>query len=104
MDQLDLSSLSYEELVVFFFDRSAPGPSEETPSFASEGAECEWSHPEVAVSFLTRMCRDFAEIGRKYSLGQVNQAIWMIIGADFDLVEHLWDDSIPLRDRLTKSE
>jgi len=99
-DEFDLSSLSYEEFVTFFFDRPAPEPGEHVPSFAAEGAECEWSRPEVAVSFLTRMCRNFAEICRKYSLGQVNQAIWMVIGDDFDLVRHLWDSSVALNDRI----
>jgi hypothetical protein len=100
MDKLDLSQLSYEELVTFFFDRAAPDPSDHTPSFSDEGAECEWSRPEVAVRFLTRMCLSFGDICRKYSLGQVNQAIWMTIGFDFELVKYLWDNSVPLGERL----
>jgi hypothetical protein len=100
MTQLDLSEFSYNELVTFFFDRPAPDPSDHTPSFADEGHECEWSRPEVAVGFLTKMCLNFAEICGKYSLGQVNQAIWMIIGADFDLVESLWDNSVAINERI----
>jgi hypothetical protein len=100
MDELDLSSFSYEEFVTFFFDRPAPEPSEHTGSFAAEGRECAWSRPDVAVSHLTKLFRDFPGICRKYSLGQVNQAIWMIIGADFDLVQHLWDNSVSLGERI----
>jgi len=99
-ETFDLSSLSYEELVIFFFDRPAPELGDHMPSFTGEDAECEWSRPEVAVSFLTGMCRSFADICRKYCSGQVNQAIWMIIGVDFDLVEYLWDKSVPLSERL----
>lgn len=100
MDQLDLSSFSFEEFITFFFDRPAPEPGEHVPSFATEGAECDWSCPDVAVNHMTKLFRNFAEICRRYSLGQVNQAIWMIIGADFDLVQYLWDDSVALNDRL----
>jgi hypothetical protein len=100
MNKLDLAQFTYEELITFFFDRLAPEATEHTGSFTAEGAECAWSRPETAVSFLTRMCRNFAEISRKYSLGQVNQAIWMVIGADFDLIDHLWDNTVPLNDRL----
>jgi hypothetical protein len=77
---LDLSELSYEELLVFFFDRAAPGPGEHVTSFSDEGSECEWSRPEAAVSFLTQ--------------------IWMIVGADFDLIRNLWDNAIPLEQRI----
>jgi hypothetical protein len=97
---LDLSEFSYDELVVFFFDRAAPGPGEHVTSFSDEGSECEWSRPEAAVSFLTQMCRRFEEIGRRFTLGQVNQSIWMIVGADFDLIRNLWDNAIPLEQRI----
>jgi hypothetical protein len=100
MTELDLSEFSYDELVTFFFDRPAPDPSDHTPSFADEGHECEWSRSGVAVGFLTEMCLNFAEICGKYSLGQVNQAIWMIVGLDFDLVKHLWNNSVALNDRI----
>lgn len=46
------------------------------------------------------MCLNFADICRKYSLGQVNQAIWMIIGAEFDLLKHLWDNSVALNHQI----
>ena len=100
MDELDLSSFSYVAFVTFFFDRPAPEPSDHTGSFAGEGRECAWSRPEVAVSHMTKLFQNFAGICRKYSLGQVNQAIWMIIGFDFDLVRNLWDNSIALNDRI----
>jgi hypothetical protein len=100
MDELDLSSFSYQEFVTFFFDRPAPEPDEHAGSFAAEGAECAWSRPEVAVGYMTKLFRNFPEIRREYSLGQVNQAIWMIIGLDFNLVENLWDNSVALSDRI----
>jgi hypothetical protein len=100
MDDLDLSEYSYEKLVEFFFDRAAPSPDEHVLSFSDEGHERDWSRPEAAVDFLTRMCRNFEEIGRKYRLGQVNQAIWMVIGADFDLIDYLWNSAVPLGRRI----
>jgi hypothetical protein len=100
MTELDLSEFSYDDLVTFFFDRPAPDPSDHTPSFADEGHECEWSRSEVTVGFLTKMCLNFGDICGKYSVGQVNQAIWMIIGLDFDVVKHLWDNSVALNDRI----
>jgi len=100
MDEMDLSEFSYEEFVTFFFDRPAPGPDEHTGSFGAEGRECAWSRPDVAVAYMTKLFQSFPEICRKYSLGQVNQAIWMIIGVDFDLVRNLWDNSIALNDRI----
>lgn len=100
MTDLDLSGFSYDELVTFFFHRPAPAPSDHTPSFTGEGHECEWSRPEVAVGFLTKLCLNFAEICGTYSLGQVNQAIWVIIGLDFDLVGKLWDNCVALNERI----
>jgi len=99
-EEFDLSSLSYDQFIAFFFDRPAPDSNEHLPSFPVERAEWEFSRPEVAVTYMTSMCKNFAAISREYSLGQLNQALWAIIGLDFDLVQNLWDNSVSLRDRI----
>ena len=99
----DLSKLTFEEFERFFFDRPIIRQSKgkyfdtvfcpEMFSFAS-------SRPEVTVASLERMFKEFERIGGQYTLKQINQGIWALLGPTIEIQEHLWNATISLADRV----
>ena len=111
-NDFDVSLLSYEEWIDYFFGQRLlnPDDAEREPfskepeffinAFCPQGHILEVSRPEKIVEYLTRLCDGFSELGKKYSLPQLNQGIWAIIGPAFALGDLLWKPTIPLADRL----
>jgi hypothetical protein len=58
------------------------------------------SSPAILVKHMTKLFSEFGPIASKYSLAQVDQAVWGILGANLRLHEFLFDASVPLPDRL----
>jgi hypothetical protein len=49
---------------------------------------------------MTKLFSEFGEIAPKYSLAQIDQGIWGILGENLRLYEFLFDASVPLPNRL----
>ena len=101
----DLSQLSFEEFVSFFFDHDMA--TEEfwyrNPSFdsLSDLDDDGVAAPLVIVEHMTRLFTNFAETVSEFSLAQVNAGIWaMFTYGSFRLQKHLWLPSVPLANRL----
>jgi hypothetical protein len=62
-----------------------------------EGVET--SSPAIIVSHMTRLFSEFGAIAPQYSMGQIDQGIWGILGERLRLCELLWDESVPLPER-----
>src|SRR6266849_394811 len=93
---LDLSSKTFEEFVVFFFAREVAADEEQFDYFLRDPSgqcydEAVSSSPEVVVGYMTRLFSEFGRIAPKYSLTQLNQGIWGILGESLRLYELLWD-------------
>lgn len=58
------------------------------------------SAPAILVRHMTRLFSEFGPIATKYSLAQIDQAVWGILGAKLRLHELLFDASLPLPARL----
>lgn len=102
---LDLSSKTFEEFVEFFFARELVPDDEQFDYFLREPSgqqydEAAPSTPEVVVGHMTRLFSEFGRIAPVYSLAQLDQGVWGILGANLRLYELLWDSSVPLRQRL----
>lgn len=98
---LDVSTLAFDEWLRFFFDRRLLAPAESfDEAFCGGGVLFRVAHPDRIVNCLTRMCRDFAEVGRRYSLPLLNQGIWAMFGPDFELQQNIWNRSVALEERL----
>lgn len=101
---LDLSTKSFDEFVAFFFDRTVVPDRQIFAHFHTDADGRQYddvvhSSPEVIVHHMTELFSRFGEIAPRYSLAQVDQAIWGIF-TSFSLDTLLFESSLPLPDRL----
>src|SRR6185437_14230271 len=94
---IDFSALPFDKFVAFFFDHP-----ENAPFWYAEYAQATTtvSDPVVLVDHLTKLFAGFASSVRQYSPAQISHGIWALLGAEFSLIESLWDSSVPLAKRL----
>lgn len=102
---LDLSSKTFEEFVKFFFAREVVPDDEQFDYFLRDLSgqrydEAVSSSPEVIVRYLARLFSEFGRIAPAYSLAQLDQGIWGILGENLRLYGLLWDPSVPLPQRV----
>jgi hypothetical protein len=99
---LDLSELSFDEFVSFFFDHDIDAEENwyQDPALASwnDFDEEAIRSPRVIVGHMARLFTNFANIAPKFSLEQINAGIWaMFTNQPFRLQKHLWLLSTPSR-------
>jgi hypothetical protein len=104
-DILDLSAMTFEQFVQFFFARDVVPDEEQFHYFLGDSLgrrfdETERSSPAVVVGYMTRLFSEFGRIAPEYSLGQIDQGIWGILGEAQRLYELLWAQSVPLPQRV----
>ncbi len=98
---LDVSVLSYEEWLAYFFEQRLLAEEEFFgDAFCSDYVFFDASAPIEVVGYLRRLCTEFRAIGQRYSLPQLNQGLWAILGSDFELQKYLWQQSAPLVERI----
>jgi hypothetical protein len=104
---LDLSSKSFDEFVEFLFDREVIKPDPPNgyvvPDLLRVGEcydEAVPSSPETVVEYMRKLFYEFGCIAPKYSLAQVDQGIWNLLGEPMALHSLLWESSIPIAQRL----
>lgn len=101
----DLSELSFDEFVSFFFNHDIDAEEYwyQDPALSSWNDFDEQSirSPRVIVGHMTRLFTNFGDIASKFSLQQINAGIWaMFTNQPFRLQKHLWLLSTPLPERL----
>jgi hypothetical protein len=102
---LDLSSITFEQFLEFFFARDILPDDQQFDCFRRDSKGQPFddvipSFPGIVVEHMTRVFSDFGSIATRYSLRQVNQGIWGILGEGLRLHELLWDSSVPLSKRV----
>ena len=104
---LDLSSKSFEDFVAFLFDREVvkPDPPNEYVvadllRIGEQYDEAVPSSPEVVLGYMRKLFSEFGRIAPRYSLAQIDQGIWNLLGESLAIHSVLWDSSIPVRERL----
>lgn len=105
MNNLDLSSKPFDQFVEFFFSREVVPDQEQFDYFLTgvtgeKYDEAVPSSPATLVAHMTRLFSLFGQIATNYSLEQVDQAVWGMLGANLRLYEFVFDASIPLPARL----
>jgi hypothetical protein len=105
LKNLDLSSKTFDEFVQFFFARRVVPDEEQFDYFSTdlEGQQYDEAVPsssEIVVGHMIKLFSEFGEIAPKFSLAQIDQGIWAILGEKLRLYEFLFDVSIPLPKRL----
>ena len=101
---LDLSTFSFDGFVQFFFAREVVPDEEQFDSLlrnalGQQFEEAETSSPAIVVGHMTKLFSEFGAIAPRYSMGQIDQGIWGILGERLRLYELLWDESVPLLER-----
>ena len=102
---LDLSSLTFDEFAAFFLAREVVPDDEQYGYFLTDLHGERYfdsvpSSPEVLVNLLTKLFREFGQIASKYTLTQVDQAVWGMWGGNLRLHELLFAPPAPLASRL----
>jgi hypothetical protein len=102
---LNLSSMSFDQFVEFFFARKVVPDNEQFDYFlvglnGEKYDESVPTSPLVVVGYMTALFSEFGRIANRYALGQVDQAVWGMLGANLRLYEFIFDASVPLENRL----
>lgn len=98
---LDVSLSSYDDWIQFFFDRPRLRDDQLFADvFCPDAASFDVSDPRRIVSNLERLFTDFRHIAERYTLRQINQALWAMLGSGFELPRSLWDPSVSRAERL----
>jgi len=102
---LDLSSLSFEQFAEYFFARKVAPDNEQFDLFVVglDGEKFDESvpvSPPAVVDHMTALFSNFGQIATKYTIEQVDQGVWGILGANLRLYEFIFDPSIPVENRL----
>jgi hypothetical protein len=102
---LDLSSLTFDQFVEFFFAREPVPDDQQYDYFMRDPSgqqfdEAAPSSPSVIVEHMARLFAEFGRIAPNYSLAQLDQGVWGLLGLNLHLYELLWDSSLPLERRI----
>ena len=100
--ETDVSKLDFEGFIRFFFARPPLGPGESfTLTFCPDNTLSQLADPRRVVTHLGAMCTAFRDIGQRFDLTQLNQGLWAMFSAgEFELQRTLWDNAVPLADRV----
>lgn len=96
---LDLSAKTFDQFVEYFFARKIlPDDQQYKYLFTDfDGQlfdEAVPSSPTIIVGYLTRLFTEFVTLAPTYSLPQIDQALWSILGPYFDLTEFIFNSSV----------
>jgi hypothetical protein len=79
--------------------------------FAHAVSENEWyfaelldfdvSNSAILVQHFTRMCREFKDVAETYTLEELNQGIWFLLGPCIEFGQYLLDDEVNETPRLS---
>jgi hypothetical protein len=105
LKDLDLSALSFDQFVEYFFARKVVPDDEQFDLFmvGLDGEKFDESapaSPSAVVDHMTVLFMTFGQIATKFSIEQVDQAVWGMLGKNLRLYEFIFDPSVPLENRL----
>jgi len=94
-EEINISLMPYDEWLTFVFDRSVPKDR-------LKGSDWYWefrfdvSDPSQLVEHVTRLCNEFPQLIERYTLPQIDQGIWFILGPAVDFGQYLRDEQVSL--------
>ena len=95
----DLSALTFQQFLAFFFDRPVVDDGNRFELFWSGIDSFVASNPGIVVAHVQAMCRDLAELTKVYSSEQLNQGLWAMFGA-ISCEQYLFDPTVDSRLRI----
>jgi hypothetical protein len=100
VEEFDLSSLTYPQFLVFFFDRPVVDDKEKWELFRGSFDYFVASTPATVVDHLHRMCCDLSALTKVYSHEQIDQGLWAVFGAGISCEQYLFDPSVDQKARI----
>jgi len=97
---VDMSLMPYQEWLNFVFNHPARESSWDGNDWYWEFTN-EVSAPARLVDHVTELCRKFAAVGKVYSLAQLNQGIWFIMGSCIGFGQYLSDTTVTVEARMS---
>ncbi|PWT80027.1 MAG: hypothetical protein C5B44_05980 [Acidobacteria bacterium] len=96
--EIDISTISYDEWLTFVFDHPVPDNALQPTDWYWE-FNYEVSNVAQLIKYVTDLCNSFSKVSEIYSLPQLDQGIWFVIGPCIDFGQYLRnkDVSIDLR-------
>ena len=99
-DNFDISSLSYQDFLQYFFTNPSASKWE-----LNTAGEAYWlseiKTPQNIIKNLTRMCSEFGKLATEVPLDTLDVGLnGMFAPAYFQLQTAVWDNSVPLNDRV----
>ncbi len=76
----DLSALTYPQFLAFVFDRQVAADPAEADNLFHSGLDILTSDPAIVVSHFSNRCQEFAKLRNIYSLEQMDQGLWALLG------------------------
>jgi len=98
--EIDLSIMPYDEWLLFVFDHPVSNRWESDKEWYWQ-YQYEISEPSQLVEHFTLLCNQFVSITKKYSLPQIDQGIWFILGACIFFGQYLRKPEVPIEARKT---
>src|SRR5436305_1238285 len=96
-----LSIPDFGEWLVAVFEHEVPANDEEPSWYFEDGLEITIDQPSILIRHVTRLCTELDRIGKSFSLEQVDQGFWLLLGPKLELGMRLVDESIDPAERLT---
>jgi hypothetical protein len=97
--------MTFDQFVDFFFARAVVPDDRQFHYFSQDLAGRQYdesvpSTPAIVVAHMTRLFSEFGRVAPRFSLAQIDQGVWGVLGENLRLYELLWDSSISLPDRV----
>jgi hypothetical protein len=93
-DDIDLSIMAYDEWVSFVFDHPIPVSGELGDAWYWDCGLFEISDSARLVEHFKRLCEQFVEVATTYSLAQIDQGVWFLLGAGIEFGRYLRDPQV----------
>src|SRR3712207_4349009 len=96
LNELDLSIRDFGEWLLTVFEHEVPDDPD-APAWYNESHLWVKAHdPLLLIQHFTRLCNEFDRIAQSFSLAQVDQGLWFLLGPKVAIGDHLADESIAI--------
>src|SRR5271154_2107466 len=100
LNKFDVSNLSYDQFIEYFFTKPGGDPWNLDPNGA-EFVLHELTQPDVVLRHLTRFCVEFRNLADRVSLETLDQGVTgMFSEAHFCLQSALWTNTVDVHERI----
>lgn len=105
MEEIDITTFSYEQWLRYIFNHDCDAsrlPMECASWYLEVEARFRVGAPDVLVDYVGRMCREFPDVSKQYSLSQLDQGVkFLLSAAGIWFRVYLLDERVPIGSRVS---